>query len=73
MKKLLFIGLISLLAIVMCDIGAQNNDYTASWNPNPEPDVSHYRLFVWSGADTTQCPFVVVHFPEDIHLFTSKT
>ncbi|UCF65219.1 MAG: hypothetical protein JSW33_05140 [bacterium] len=31
--------------------------YKCRWNPNPEPDMSHYLLFAWNGSDTTQSPF----------------
>ena len=31
--------------------------YKFRWNPNPEPDMSHYYLFAWNGTDTTQTPF----------------
>jgi hypothetical protein len=31
--------------------------YKFRWNPNPEPDMSHYLLFAWNGADTSQSPF----------------
>jgi len=36
-----------------------SRDYTykCRWIPNPEPDMSHYLLFAWNGADTTQSPF----------------
>jgi hypothetical protein len=31
--------------------------YKFRWNPNPEPDMSHYYLFAWNGTDTSQTPF----------------
>jgi len=32
--------------------------YKCRWNPNPEPDMSHYLLFAWNGSDTAQSPFM---------------
>jgi len=36
---------------------ASTHTYTATWDLNNEPDISHYNLFVWEGQDTLLCPF----------------
>ncbi len=38
-------------------IDTNKNDYTATWDANNEPNISHYNLYVWSGLDSTQSPF----------------
>ncbi len=38
-------------------IDTNKNDYTATWDANNEPNISHYNLYVWSGLDSAQSPF----------------
>lgn len=50
-----------LCLIIFCSLwGCEDlpeHDYNLSWNINPEPDISHYIIYGWHGADTTKSPF----------------
>jgi hypothetical protein len=51
----------TIFLVILCFIwGCENlpkDDYNLSWNLNPEPDISHYIIYGWHGADTTRSPF----------------
>jgi len=53
MKKLILIFFIVLLALG-CN-GQPLADYKVEWSKTGETDT--YKLFVWEGVDTTNCPF----------------
>ena len=45
------------LILFGCSMQAGQSAYYVTFDPNTEPDMSHYNLYVWVGADTLQCPF----------------
>lgn len=49
MRKLLLICLF----LTSCCF-AQSNDYDFIWDPNIEPDIKSYKIWIWEGKDTTQ-------------------
>ena len=44
--------LILLALIVSCSLYAADNAYDFLWDANPEPDMSAYKVWTWTGADT---------------------
>lgn len=49
----------SILVLILagCSLLADSKNYSITWTPNTDPDMDHYNLYVWSGLDTTQCPY----------------
>jgi len=58
MKKLLAVFTLVVLLIMGCNAQPQST-WRASWGANPAVDsVNSYTVFVWQGANTTNCPLV---------------
>jgi len=49
--------LIALISIVYILKSNETYRFKVSWDANTEADMNHYRIYLWTGMDTTDCPF----------------